>query len=112
MPITRRQFFSRLKKLGFSKARLQMTRIGLTYTKMDGDSEVILTVPKHHSTSFHILGDVPYSGIFHEKSKDEDRPISWGVVVDTEELGMDMFEVCLGLCSGELRMGPADEEAV
>jgi hypothetical protein len=24
--------------------------------------------------------------------------------VDTEALGMDMFEVCLGLCSGEIQL--------
>ena len=110
MAITRRQFFARLKKLGFSKSRLQMTRVGLTYEKMDGDARVTLTVPKAHSSTFHILGDVPYSGLFHEKV--EGRSVSWGVEVDTKDMGMDMFEVCLGLCSGHIRMTPIGEEVV
>ena len=101
MAITRRQFFARLKKLGYSKSRFQMTRIGLTYER-DSDDRVTVTVPKGHESTFHILGDVPYSGIFVEKI--EGRPINWGTPVDTDALGMDMFEVCLGLCSGEIQL--------
>ena len=102
--ITRRQFFSRMRKLGFSKSRLQMTRIGLTYEKVDEDGvRISVTVPKHHEQTFTILGDVPYSGIFTEAIKD--RPTNWGIPVTPANLGLNsMLEVCLGLCSGAITM--------
>ena len=100
--LTRRQFFGRLKRLGFSKSRIQMTRIGLTYVKEDEHGRVTVTVPKHHESTFHILGDVPYSGIFVEQIPD--RPTNWGTPVDTKALGLTMFEVCLGLCSGGIEL--------
>ena len=72
---TRRQFFARLKKLGYSKSNLQMTRIGLTYVKDDDEhGRVTVTVPKHHEGTFTIMGDVPYSGIFVENTG---RQLNW-----------------------------------
>jgi len=107
--LTRRQFFARMKKLGFSKSRLQMTRIGLTYDKVDGDCRVSVTVPKHHEQTFTILGDVPYSGIFVQAI--EGRPINWGMPVDPQSLGLEsMFEVCLGLLSGDIEMQKREGE--
>ena len=102
--LSRRQFFSRLKSAGFSKSRLQMTRVGLTYEKaLEEGGRVTLTVPKSHSSTFHILGDVPYSGIFHEKI--EGREVNWGNSVDPASLGLNnMLEVCLGLINGDITM--------
>lgn len=101
--MTRRQFFSRMRSLGFAKSRLQMTRIGLTYEKEDPEfGMVTVTVPKHHESTFHILGNVPYSGIFVQKI--EGRETNWGIPVDTNSLGLSMFQVCLGLCSGDIQM--------
>jgi|TARA_R110000824_G_scaffold274083_1_gene462789 hypothetical protein len=109
--LTRRQFFARMKKLGFSKSRMQMTRIGLTYEKEEGSDRVTVTVPKNHSSTFHILGDVPYSGIFHEAIAD--RAVHWGVSVSPQDLGLNnMLEVCLGLLSGEIEMQKRAEEVV
>jgi len=71
--ITRRQFFGKMRSLGFSKSRIQMTRIGLTYEKDDDDGRVTVTVPKYHESTFTILGDVSYSGIFMETI--DDRPV-------------------------------------
>ena len=103
MPITRRQFFARLKKLGYSKSRLQMSRMGLTYEKDDDTGErITVTVPKHHEGTFHILGNVSYSGIFVQKIPGRD--VNWGIPVDTQMLGMGMLEVCLGLCSGQIQV--------
>ena len=101
-PLTRRQFFGRLRTLGFKKSRLQMTRIGLTYERDEGDGKVMVTVPKYHSSTFTILGDILYSGIFVEAIPG--RPVNWGTPVDTDALGMNMLEVCLGLCSGDIQM--------
>ena len=99
--ITRRQFFGKMRSLGFSKSRLQMTRIGLTYEKNDEDGRVTVTVPKHHEQTFTILGDVPYSGIFQEAI--DGRSVNWGIPVNPEDLGVEgMLEVCLGLCNGTI----------
>ena len=34
--LTRKQFFARMRKIGFKKSRIQMTRIGITYRNDDG----------------------------------------------------------------------------
>lgn len=100
--LTRRQFFARLRSLGFSKSRIQMTRIGLSYEKEVEHGRITVSVPKHHESTFHILGDVPYSGIFVEKT--DGRAVNWGTPVDTKALGLTMLEVCLGLCSGGIEL--------
>lgn len=101
MALTRRQFFARMRKLGYSKSDLQMTRVGLTYVKEDEEGRVTVTVPKYHSQTFTILGDVPYSGIFVELI--ESCPVNWGTPVAPADLGLDsMLEVCLGLCNGNI----------
>ena len=106
---TRLQFFARMRKLGFSKSRLQLTRIGLTYEKEHNGAHVTVTVPKNHESTFHILGDVSYSGIFHEEIPD--RKVAWGTSVSPGDLGLsNMLEVCLGLCDGTIEYGGRGEE--
>lgn len=101
--LSRRQFFSRLKSAGFSKSRFQMTRVGITYEKETEEGRVSLTVPKSHSSTFTILGDVPYSGIFFEYI--EGRQVNWGISVRPADLGLEnMLEVCLGLVNGDITM--------
>tara|TARA_B100001769_G_C21792006_1_gene431729 strand:- start:13 stop:366 length:354 start_codon:yes stop_codon:yes gene_type:complete len=100
--LTRRQFFARMRKLGYSKSRFQLTRVGVTYEKEDDDGRVTVTIPKHHESTFHILGDTPNSGIFVE---DNGRETNWGIPVTPQDIGFNnMLEVCLGLCSGEVKM--------
>lgn len=108
--LTRRQFFARIRKLGFSKSRLQMTRIGLTYEKeLSEGGRVMLTVPKYHEGTFHILGDTPYRGIFIEAQ--EGFNPSWGNTISPASLGMEnMLEVCLGILSGEVVMTEREGE--
>ena len=99
--LTRRQFFAQMRKLGFSKSRLQMTRIGLTYDKVGEEGRVAVTVPKNHESTFTILGDVPYSGIFVEARAG--KQVSWGTQVRPNDLGLNnMLEVCIGLCDGSI----------
>ena len=109
--LTRKQFFARMRKIGFKKSRFQLTRIGLTYEREDEDGRVTVTVPKHHDSTFHILGDVSYSGIFVE---DIGKDTNWGIPVRPSDLGMNnMLEVCLGLCKGEVTFSqPPLEEVV
>jgi len=103
-PMTRRQFFGRLRTLGFKKSRLQMTRIGLTYEKDAGEGRrILVTVPKYHSQTFTITGPTPNSGIFVQEIPG--RPVNWGTPVRLEDLGFaNMLEVCIGLCSGDIEM--------
>jgi hypothetical protein len=103
-PLTRRQFFGRLRTLGFKKSRMQMTRIGLTYEKEEDGKRVTVSVPKFHEQTFHILGDVPYSGIFVQ-APDEGTPVNWGIPVRLDDLGFaNMLEVCIALCSGNIEL--------
>ena len=102
--LTRKQFFARMRKMGFSKSQMQMTRTALTYRNDDG---VTVTVPKHHEKTFHIFGDVPFKGIFVEDSGNTAR---WGIPVNPSDLGLNnMLEVCLGLCAGDISFGPEPE---
>lgn len=102
--LTRKQFFARMRKIGYSKSRFQMTRIGITYDNGEG---VSVTVPKHHESTFHILGDVPFSGIFVE---DIGKQTNWGIPVAPADLGLsNMLEVCLGLCNGDIQMQAREE---
>lgn len=101
--LTRRQFFARMRKLGFNKSRLQMTRIGITYSN---DAGVSVTVPKHHESTFTILGETPISGIYVE---DIGRKVGWGTLVKPSDLGMgNMLEVCLGLLDGRVVTGATE----
>jgi len=102
--LTRRQFFARMRKLGFSKAGLQMTRVGITYEKPATltHGRISVTVPKGHIQTFHILGNVPFSGIYRE-DRPGGRPVHWGNRVNPADLGLNnMLEVCLGLCDGTI----------
>jgi len=93
MSITRRQFFARMRKVGYSRSRMQMARNGVTYSKDD----IMVTIPKGHEGTFTITG-AEFSGIFVEVIPG--RSVNWGTPVDTADLGISMLEVCLGLCSG------------
>ena len=95
--ITRRQFFARMRKLGYSKSRFQLTRVGITYEKEVDGNRVTVTVPKHHSGTFHILGDVPYSGIFVQAAE-ENRP-NWGTHIPED---WDPLQTCLDILSGAI----------
>lgn len=98
--MNRRKFFAQMRKLGFSKSRFQMTRIGLTYEKDADGNRISVTVPKHHESTFTILGDVPYSGIFVDSAG---KKVNWGTPVSPNDLGLtNMLEVCLGLCNGSI----------
>ena len=99
--MTRRQFFAQMRKLGFKKAQLQLTRVALTYDRVDQDGRVAVTVPKGHEKTFTILGDVNYSGIYVLANES----IKWGTHVKPEFVGRkNMLEVCLGLCDGSIEL--------
>lgn len=103
--LSRRQFFARMRKIGFTKSDMQVTRMGVSYENEDG---VYVTVPKGHEQTFTILGDVPYSGIFVEKTG---RQINWGIPVAPADIGLDnMLEVCLALCRGDIYIMKPQEE--
>jgi hypothetical protein len=81
-----------------------MTRIGLTYEKEEDGNRITVSVPKFHEQTFHILGDVSYSGIFVQ-APDEGTPVHWGIPVRLDDLGFaNMLEVCIALCSGNIEL--------
>jgi hypothetical protein len=98
MSITRRQFFAQLKKRGFSKSRLQLARTTLTYEReLD---RIFVTVPKHHSNTFHILGgtgDIPRG--FFVRSK---NPPVLGIQLPME---LCPLQLCLDVLDGNLEVG-------
>ena len=101
-PLTRRQFFSRIRKLGFSKSSMQMARNALTYRKDIGDGFVLVPIPKGHESTFIITGRVPYSGIYVNAA---DRTPNWGTPVVPEDLYCsNMLEVCFALLSGDINV--------
>ncbi len=102
MNITRRKFFAQMRKLGFSKSRIQLTRVGITYSKGEGSDRVSVTVPKGHDSTFTIVGNVPYSGIFVHCSE-ENRP-NWGTHIPED---WDPLQTCLDICSGAIT--PAEQ---
>ena len=103
--MNRRQFFSQLKRLGYSRSVMQMTRVGLTYEKPHAGGFITVTVPKRHSETFTIFGPVNFSGIWLNGDKRESH---WGSVVKPSEFGMEnMLEVCIALISGDLVMAEA-----
>ena len=48
-PLGRREFFARLRKIGFKRSALQMTRTATTYRHEIAD--IMLTLPKSHMQS-------------------------------------------------------------
>ena len=118
-PITRRQFFARLKKLGIKKAHLQDTRIAITYERKpgeaqgldceydwrgtgenclpDADANVRITVPKSHTSVVQVMGG-RYSGwhIEHGGRHVMGRPIPEG---------WDLLSTVLGLFNGAISTG-------
>ena len=100
-PITRRQFFSRLRAAGFSKSNLQLSRTSLTYERKDTEGRrEVLSVPKRHEETFHVLGNVPYSGVWSRARGLRHRR---GNLIDPAAVGLhSMLEVALGLVTGDL----------
>lgn len=114
--ITRRQFFARLRKLGFKKSELQLTRVGITYVRNPGDVEgglcpydwkgtgkveagppdedvrVSITVPKGHTSVVQVLGG-RYSGWHVEHGSNH-------VVGSPIPEGWDLLATVLGLFNG------------
>jgi len=100
-PLTRRQFFTRLRAAGFSKSNLQLSRISLTYERKDAEGRrEVLSVPKQHEETFHVLGShVPYSGVWNRAGS----RVRWGNLIDPDAVGLhSMLEVALGLVTGDL----------
>jgi hypothetical protein len=82
-----------MKKLGFSKSNLQMTRMGISY----GREGTLVTVPKDHEQTVMITGDPEWNGVWTTSKK------AWGSYVDPESLGRsNLLEVVHGMFSGEI----------
>lgn len=105
-PLTRRQFYARMRKLGFTKG-LQFARNGVSYSKRypeHGEATVTVTVHKRHEEQFHIIGDVPFSGLYVLGSDAGGKDVVWATrLINPAEFGCEnMLEVCLGICNGSM----------
>ena len=91
--MNRRSFFAQMRKLGFSKSDLQMTRMGISYKK----GGTLVTVPKGHEQTVMITGDPEWNGIYTTSRA------AWGNYVDPASLGKsNLLEVVHGMFSGEI----------
>ena len=91
--MNRRAFFAQMRKLGFSKSTLQMTRMGISYVR-DG---TLVTIPKGHEQTVTITGDPEWNGIYTTS------PVAWGRHIDPASLGKsNLLEVIHGMFSGEI----------
>lgn len=93
--VTRRQFFARLRKAGFTKPMLELSRNAVSYVNEAG---VIITLPKHHTNVVQVLGDVPWSG-WHTTTP----YASWHKSVPE---GWHLLQTILGLVSGDISYAP------
>ena len=90
----RRKFFAQLRKRGFAKADMQLTRVALTYIRES--DQLSVTVPKNHSNTFHILGgngSVP-TGFFVRSNR---SPVPFGHPIPIEWCPL---ETCLDIIDG------------
>ena len=99
--ITRRQFFARMRKLGFKKARMELSRNSITYERTDEvvredgillKESIRVTLPKRHLQIIQIMGG-EFSG--------------WYIPHGTERLlgspipeGWDLLAAVLGFYNG------------
>jgi hypothetical protein len=88
--LTRRKFFNRIRKLGFYKSDMQLTRNAVTYRNTE--IWVCITIPKHHESTIFINGKTELKGIWH----DEDSDSQWGNVA--RHGGHGMLAWSLGVC--------------
>lgn len=91
--MNRRAFFARMRKLGFSKSNLQLSRMGISY-KRDG---TLVTIPKSHEQTVMITGDPEWNGTWTTST------VEWGKRVDPASLGRsNLLEVVYGMFTGEI----------
>lgn len=93
--MTRRSFFARMRKLGFEKSAMQLTRVGISYKRGD----TLVTVPNSHEGTVMILGG-EWSGTYTT------HPSAWGTHVNPADLGKEnLLEVVYGMFTGEIVKG-------
>jgi len=95
--ITRKQFFARMRKLGFGKARMELSRNSVTYER----EGIRVTLPKGHTQLVMVMG-----GEFN----------GWHIPHGTTRLmcspipeGWDLLSTVLGFFTGGITREVADE---
>ena len=98
-PLTRRAFYARLRAAGYSKG-MQLTRTGVTYSKGTGRNMATVTIPKSHTGTAMIYGDLPLTGTFVDVTSTGGRI---GSPVNPAQLGLPCFLwFALGLALGQI----------
>ena len=101
VPLTRRGFYAKLRAAGFTRSALQMTRQGVTYAKGKGPNMVTVTIPKSHTRTAMVFGELPLTGVMYDTSEGRTAPFGRGF--NPAELGLPCFLwVVLALAAGQI----------
>ncbi len=106
--ITRRQFFARLRKIGYKRSEMELSRNSITYYKGEWKKEgeeggrVMITLPTTHTDVVQVMGPVTWRGWHTEKSYSpmhREVPEGW-----------DLLHTILGLATGWLILAAETED--
>lgn len=104
--LTRRQFFARLRKVGYKRAEMELSRNSITYEKECEKTKRIIhiTLPTSHTDVVQVMGPVLWRGWHAQKSY-----ATWHQPVPE---GWDLLHTILGLASGWLILAAEPEDKV
>ena len=90
--LTRRQFFARLRKLGYKRSEFEWSRNSISYETDVNGRILTITLPKHHTNVVQVVGPVKWSGWRTAKSY-----ATWHYEVPP---GWDLLNTVYGLAAG------------
>ena len=93
--LTRRQFFARLRKLGYKRSEFEWSRMSISYEKTINGRLLTITLPKHHTSVVQVVGPVEWSGWHTAKSY-----ATWHYEVPQ---GWDLLNTIYGLASERVK---------
>ena len=103
-PITRRQFFARLRKVGYKRAEMELSRNSITYEKVCEKTKRIISIslPTTHTEVVQVMGPVLWRGWHVQKP--------WASLHQPVPEGWDLLHTILGLASGWLILAEETED--
>lgn len=100
-PMTRRQFYSRMRSIGYKKSPMQLSRMGVSY--VHPETRTMVTIPKDHEQTFMVtLSGDWRSGTWTSSEK------GWGNFVNPRQLQQlecsNLLEFAFKLMKGEIQL--------
>ena len=93
--LTRRQFFARLRKLGYKRSEFEWSKMSISYETEVNGRILTITLPKHHTSVVQVVGPVEWSGWHTAKSY-----ATWHHEVPQ---GWDLLNTIYGLASERVK---------